>query len=135
MASVLHLAKATVVAAFSIVPLWVLFSFFEKGTYYFSSIEGLILGLYVLAFAVGIALIVIVVFGLPIHMLLSRTGRSGALHYAIPGFFLPVVLVLLLGQYDDGGLVFTILHFLSFCVSGLVASLVFWYLSAKANAI
>ena len=125
--------RASFLSSLAIVPIWILYSFYENGWFYFSSVGGLLIGLYILAFGVVIAFGATILIGVPLDVFLRKKGLTSPSYYAVVGALVPPLLVLLLGGYDQDDRVGAVINYVGFGVTGLVVALTFWYFRNRTN--
>lgn len=118
--------RAALIASLSIVPIWILFSFFEKGPNYFSSLGGIKIGLLILTIGIIIAFLATLLIGIPMQYFLRKRGMSSPWYYGVAGVLIPPFVVLLLGGYGQTDRLGAMINYVGFGFTGLVVALVFW---------
>ena len=118
--------RAALIASLSIVPIWIFFSFYEKGLFYFSSIGGIGIGLLILTIGIFIAFLATLLIGIPMHSFLRNRGLSSPWYFGAAGALIPPLIVLLFGGYEQTDKLGAIVNFGGFGITGLVVALTFW---------
>ncbi len=81
-----------------------------------------------------VALIVVMVVGLPVHFFLQYKKLTRPWHYAFPGFLVPFVFVMATHPFGEDGALFIFLQGLQMGAFGAVVALVFRYTAIGRKA-
>ena len=78
-----------------------------------------------------VSLICVIVVGVPTYFLLEKHSKRSATYYAVIGFLVPLVLVLLTQPFGRDGTLAVALQSVLFGVIGLASALEFWWFAAR----